>query len=266
MKYKLIALDLDGTIVHEDGDISAVDREIIQRAIGAGIMVTIATGRMYRPSAHSARELGIKIPLICYQGSLIKDAWGGKELWHRLLPLQIARQVIGIIRRMSLLSYFYLDDELYLDEVTERVEAYARRNHIEYRFVDDMIASLIKRPTEIVARGEPEKIARLALELEAEFNSRLLVTRSLSTFCEIGHPGSGKGKALEHLARYLGVERDQTVAIGDSMNDISMLQWAGLGIAMDPNSPRQVLDAADWVVDRDSGDSFRLIMEKLLDM
>ncbi|MCD6568285.1 MAG: HAD family phosphatase [Dehalococcoidia bacterium] len=266
MKYKLIAVDLDGTIVHQDGDISAGDREAIQHALGAGMMVTLATGRMYRPSARFARELGIRIPLICYQGSLIKDAWDGKELWHKLLPLQIAREVIRRIRRANLLPYFYLDDELYLDEVTERVKEYAQRNGVGFSLVDDIIASLKKKPTEIVAIGEPENVARLVLQLEAEFSSSLLVTKSYSTFCEIGHPQSGKGKALEHLARYLGVKQSQTVAIGDGINDIGMLRWAGLGIVIDSNSPRQVIDAADWVVDKEKGDSFPQVMEKLLGM
>lgn len=266
MKYKLVAIDLDGTIVHQDGAISSSDKRAIQHTIDRGMMVTFATGRMYQPSARFAQEVGINIPIICYLGALIREVWGGKVLWHKPLSLEIARRVIERIRQMDMRPYTYVDDELYLDEITERAQWYARRNGVRLNFVEDTVASLKNQPTEIAALGETANIDRLVACLDVEFGSNLLVTKSYPTFCEIGHPASGKANALEYLAKYLGVEQSQTVAIGDGINDIGMLKWSGLGIVINSNAPQEVIAAAGWVVDEENGDSFPLVMEKLLDM
>ncbi len=263
MKYQLIAIDLDGTIINQDGDIIPSAQKAIQQAINKGMKITLATGRMYQPSNCFARELGITIPLICYQGALIREPDNRNVLWHQPLSTTIARKVIKEVRQMGTHQYVFVDDEMYVEEIIERDLWYAQRNGVELHLVEDLFAFLKKPPTEIAARGEPAEIEHLVGHLNASFSSSLLVTKVHSSFCEIAHPASGKGNALKYLARLLGIKQSQTVAIGDSANDISMLQWAGLGIVVG-SAPAEVNAVADWIIDTDTEDSFAQAMERLL--
>lgn len=265
MKYRLIAIDLDGTIINKEGEIFPYAKKAIRRAIEMGMKVAIATGRMYRPSNRFAQELGISAPIICYQGALIREPHGGSVLWHKPLSIDTAREVIDKIRQIGVQQYVYVDDEIFVEEITEIALWYAQRNDVRLKLVGDLVTSLEKQPTAIAARGEQEKIDHLTDDLRGFFRSRLLVTKSYPTFCEIGHPSSGKGIALKHLAKLLGVERNQTVAIGDGPNDISMLKWAGLGIVIG-TAPQEVIAAADWVIETETGDGFTRAIETLLNM
>lgn len=265
LKYRLIAIDLDGTIINKEGEIFPNAKKVIQRAIEMGVKVTIATGRMYRPSSRFARELGLTAPIICYQGALIREPYGGNVLWHKPLSVDTAREVIDKIRQIGVQQYVYIDDEIFVEEITEKALWYAQRNDVKLNLVGDLVTSLEKQPTEIAARGEPEEIDRLTDHLKVLFGRCLLVTKSYPTFCEIGHPSSGKGIALKRLAKLLGVERSQTVAIGDGPNDLSMLKWAGLGIVTG-TAPQEVIAAADWVIETETGDGLTRAIETLLNM
>ncbi len=265
MKYRLIAIDLDGTLVNREGVILSSSRKAIRRIIDSGMKVTLATGRMYQPSSRFAQELEVSIPIICYQGALIQEPYNGSVLWHKPLPVPTARRVIKQVRQVGVQSYVYVNDQVYVEEITERGQWYAQRNGIDLNLVRDLVAFPERQPTEIVAWGEAEKIDRLIIRLDADFGSSLLVTKSYPTFCEIAHPASGKGNALEYLTKLLGIKQSQTVAIGDGPNDISMLKWAGLGIAIGTAS-EEVTAAADWVVNNETGDNFAEAVERLLDM
>lgn len=265
MKYKLIAVDLDGTLVNREGVILPGSKRAIQRAIDSGMKVILATGRMYRPSARFARKLGLSTPIICYQGALIREPHSENVLWHKPLSVPAARKVIEQVQQMGVQPYIFIDDEIYAEEITERGLWYAQRNGVKLHLIKDLVAFLERQPTVIVAWGDPVEIDRLITRLDADFGPRLLITKSYPGFCEIGHPASGKGNALRYLAKRLGIEQSQTVAIGDSPNDISMLKWAGLGIVIG-TAPEEVIAAADWVVDTETGDSFTEAVEKVLDM
>ena len=122
-----------------------------------------------------------------------------------------------------------------------------------------------KPPTKISIWGEPPNIDAAAARLTASFGPALLVTKTFPTFCELGHPGSGKGNALKHLAGLLGIGQAQTVAVGNGPNDVDMLEWAGLGIAV-AATPQEVIAAADWVIDPQSGDSLSQVVDRLVRM
>lgn len=265
VKYRLIAIDLDGTLVNREGDILSSSKKAIQRAIDSGMKVALATGRMYRPSTRFAQELQLSTPIICYQGALIREPYSRNVLWHKPLSVPTARGVIEQARQTGVQLLVYIDDEVYVEEITQRGLWYAQRNGVALHLVKGLATFLERQPTVIVAWGESAGIDRLITRLDADFGSSLLVTKSYPSFCEIGHPASGKGNALKYLAKRLGIKRSQTVAIGDGPNDISMLKWAGLGIVIGA-APEEVTAAADWVVDTETEDSFAEVVEKLLDM
>jgi len=264
MKYKLIAIDLDGTVINKGGAIIPSAKEAIGRALARGTKVTLATGRMYQPSNRFAQELGLSTPLICYQGALIREPEGKDVLWHKPLPLPLAREVVAQVRKLGVHKYVFIDDEMYVEEIHEKDAWYAERNGVKLNLVDDLLTPLSKPPTEIAARGEPEEIDRLVAHLKAYFGASLIVTKVHPAFCEIAHPDSGKGNALRYLANHLGIAQAETVAIGDGPNDISMLKWAGLGIVIGA-APEEVKAVADWVIDHGTEDDFAQAIDRLLE-
>lgn len=263
MKYRLIAIDLDGTVLDKEGVIIPSAKEAIQRVLAKGVNVTLATGRMYQPSNRFAEELGISLPLICYQGAMIREPGYGQVLWHKPLSLPMARKVITEIRQLGVHQYVYVDDGMYVEELREKDIWYAKRNYIELNLVNDLTVLLKKRPTEITVRGEPAEIERLMSRFNVCFGSGVIVNKVHASFCEIAHPKSGKDNALKYLANLLGIPQRQTVAIGDGPNDISMLKWAGLGIVIG-NAPDEVKQAADCVIDTGAQDGFAEVITKLL--
>ena len=264
MKYRLLALDLDGTVVNRDGELVSGAREVIERALAHGLTVTLATGRMYRPSNRFAGELGISAPLICHQGALIQEPGDGRVLLHVPLAAHLACRVIVEIRGEAVHQYAYVDGAMYVEEWREDDIRYARHNGVELRLVDDLTVLAERMPTEIAARGEAAEIDRLMARIRESCGPEIMVNKVHSSFCEITHSTSGKGNALKFLANRLGIPRSQTVAIGDSPNDVSMLEWAGLGIAVG-DAPAEVRASADWVVDHGSDDSFAEAIAQLLD-
>jgi len=263
LKYKLIAIDLDGTVINQDGNIIPSAKEAVQDALRVGIKVTLATGRMYRPSNCFAQELGLSTPLICYQGALIREMNDGAILWHKPLPIPLAKETIEQIRLVGVHKYLYINDELFVEDDHPKDAWYAERNSVTLNVVKDLFTVLKKEPTEIAARGDPAQIDRLITHLNKYFGGRIIATRIHSQFCEIVSPESGKGNALKYLSGLLGIKQSETVAIGDGFNDISMLKWAGLGIVIG-SAPEEVKTAADWVVDS-CGDGFAQAIQELLE-
>jgi HAD superfamily hydrolase (TIGR01484 family) len=118
--------------------------------------------------------------------------------------------------------------------------------------------------TRLVVVGDEQEIQRLETELKSEFNSRLYVTRSLPHFCEILHPQAGKDRALAWISEYLGVRQDETVAFGNGYNDVQMLEWAGLGVAVG-GAVSEVLQVADRIAPPIEEDGAAQVLEELLD-
>ncbi|MFC2008730.1 HAD family hydrolase [Chloroflexota bacterium] len=264
MKYQLVALDLDGTVVNRDGAVVPGAREAIQRVLASGSRVTLATGRMYRPTNRFAEELNISAPLICHQGALIREPGNGEVLWHMPLSVALARRVMAEVREEGVHQYAYVDGVIYVEEWREDDIRYAQHNDVELRLVDDLTVLAERQPTEIAARGEAAEIDRVVARIRVSFGPEVIVNKIHASFCEIAHAESGKGKALKYLAERLGIPQSQTVAIGDSPNDVSMLVWAGLGIAVG-DVPAEVRASADWVIDCGAEDSFREAIAQLLD-
>ena len=229
MGYRLIALDIDGTIRSNEYPISPRTRQTIAAVRRMGAAVTLATGRMFGSARRSSAELEILTPIASYQGAHIADPATGTVLWHRPLTPHMARMALDALApsRMEVMAYHA--DEVYVRGLTPRVEAYGERNDITIHVVGDLKEVAAKGLTRLVVVGDEGPIQRLEAELKAGFDSALYVTRSLPHFCEILHPQGGKDKALAWLCRYLGVRRDETVAFGNGYNDVGMLRWVVSG-------------------------------------
>lgn len=248
---RLVALDLDGTVVQEDLSIAKSTVEAVGRAREAGLFVVVATGRMFRSALPHAERLGVKEPVIAYNGALIEEASGGRVLLHKAVPLGAALGVARWCRAERLTLNVYLHDDLYVSEANESVRYYEEISGVEAWVVGDLAALLEKAeeaPTKLlVVAAADEDQEGLGTEIERRFGGALHVARSKGRFTEMTHPEATKGRALAWLSAWLGVKREEILAVGDSFNDVEMLEYAGVGAAM-ASAPQEVRSRADVTV------------------
>lgn len=261
--YKMLAIDLDDTLLNSQLKISERNKEYIQRAREAGVHVTLATGRMYCSALRYARELELNLPLITYQGALVKEAVSGETLLHRPVPLDLARQVIDRAKTLNYHINVYVNDTLYVEKLTPEAEAYQRISGITAHPVGDLLKFLNQSPTKVLIVGGVNEMDDLEQEMKRLFNNTLHITKSKPHFLEFSHPEATKGHALDTLARRWGLTPHQVIAIGDAPNDLEMLEYAGLGVVVE-NAKSPVKEKADYVTCSNDQDGVAEVIAKFI--
>ena len=236
---RLLFTDLDGTLLDRRLTLDPVDVEAAHRAQRAGNLVGIATGRMYRSALPYALQLQTRLPLICYQGALIQELPGdgaGKVLYRREVPAEVSRPVLELAHRRGYSVNVYQDDQLLVEAQNADVAFYTSVAQIEAVVATDppLEERLDRGTTKMtLVTADLDRFPRLLAEVSELVGDRAEVTRSLVGFCEITAKGVNKGEALLWLCRHLGVDRQQTIALGDAPNDLPMLRAAGTAVAVE---------------------------------
>lgn len=265
MAYKLVALDIDGTVRTQTHPVTESTRRAIAAVEKVGTMVTIATGRSYYSAVSQAKILGITSPIISFQGAHLADPSSGKVHWHRPLTPALARIALDAIETNNFDGDImaYHGHEIYVRAITSWIDAYSGRNEVVVKEVGDLTRLAEESPTRYVAVGDPEDIEALESSLLLELDSTLHITRSLPQFCEVLHPDAGKHKALAEFCLRSGINSEQVVVIGNGYNDVHMMEWAGLGVATADAVP-QALAVADRVTARVEEDGVGQLLDSLL--
>ncbi len=250
-RIRLLALDLDGTVLGPALTIRPRVLHAVAEACDTGVIVVVATGRMYQSALPIARSLGLDTPLICNQGAYVRegsreDAAPGPLLYHRPMRASVARDVIVWTRARGLDPHLNTDDRLMMEIGDEGAADYERLLWVKAEFVPDHVKAVRRRPTKVLAVGPPGLAERVLEEAREEFLDRAQVTVSHPEYLEWTAPGVHKGRALAWLARRLRVPRRQVMAVGDQLNDLEMLAMAGHGVAMG-DAPEAVRAAARYV-------------------
>jgi Cof subfamily protein (haloacid dehalogenase superfamily) len=226
--------------------------------------VIVVTGRMFRSVRPYLAQAGLDDPVICYQGAVVADPVSGEFLRHVPIPRERALEAIDAVVAAGFHLNCYVDDELYVAEITPEARAYADFQHIEIHAVGDLHAWLRSDPTKLVAVGDPEALDELEAVLKPRFRGRLFIAKSLPYFLEFAHPDVSKGAGLELVAERLGFRPEETVACGDGENDRELLDWAGFGVAV-ANARPDILARADLVVPSVEDEGVALLLETYLD-
>jgi len=242
MTYRLLALDLDGTVVGRSSALSPRIKRIVERVLEKGVVVSLATGRVFGSALPFAQELGIRAPIISSQGAMIRAPLK-RPLAEWTIPLALAHQLIAVAREAGLKLSAYMGDTLYLEGQSPR----SYPPSVEVRVVEDLFSSLPGKPHKMRFEGDEEVIRALASLLSEQFQGLLNLARPDPFSLQATHPQASKGQGLAYLARHLGIPREAVMAIGDYDNDVDMVAWAGLGVAVGNASPR-LLDVADEIV------------------
>ena len=244
---RLVAFDVDGTLVGRDLKISPRVRDAVARMRDAGVAGCLVTGRMYRSTLPFVRELHFDAPVICYQGAAIIDPTTDDVLDHIALSNEVVRELIAGAEAQRLHLQLYRNDEYYCETRNKYSELYASLAMTEPVIVPSLREAFAYSPaTKAVIVAEAAVAERYAKTLSEQMDGRAYVTRSLPEFVEVLDPAVDKGAALRFVASRLGIPMDETLAIGDSWNDAPLLRAAGFGVAMGSAPPelREIADAA----------------------
>jgi Cof subfamily protein (haloacid dehalogenase superfamily) len=243
---KLVAFDLDGTLIGRDLVVRPRVREAIAAMRGAGVAGCIVTGRMYCASVGFARDLGFDAPVVCYQGAAIVEPRDDVMLQETPLDAAAVARVIVLAKAMNVHLQLYRDDAYYCERENRFSQLYAGLSGVQPIVVPSLATAFAgSTATKAVAIDEPVRAAGLMDSFSRELADAAYVTRSYPEFIEILNPTVDKGRALRFVAERIGVDLADVTAIGDSWNDAPLLQAAGFGIAMGAAPPelRRVADA-----------------------
>jgi HAD superfamily hydrolase (TIGR01484 family) len=205
MTDRLLALDLDGTLLRSDLSVSPRNHAAVARCLSAGIRVTLATGRTYGSALPYARLWPDHILWIAAcNGAVIRPSDGGSPLRESLISLPLARQVASWAQQEQLYLKTYVDDLLLVSRATAETARFAEAQRVPYVAVGNVAAHLTKGPAKMVLIDEPTTIPSLEAEIRRRWAGQLEVTLSAPDCLELTHPGVTKGAALAVLARRAG--------------------------------------------------------------
>lgn len=248
IRPRLVAFDLDGTLLGEELLLRPRVRSAIAKMRERGVQGCIVTGRMYRAALPFARELEFTAPLVCYQGAAVIDPQTDDVLQDTPLQNAEALALEAYARENGLHLQLYANDRYYCERRTQYAALYARISGVEPVIVPSLRRQFESwDATKACIIAEPATILEHLPRVQRLCGERAYVTRSIAYFLEVMNSKVNKGKSLEIVARYLGVPLADVMAIGDSWNDAPLLRAAGFGVAMG-SAPPELREVADAIV------------------
>ncbi|WP_206811137.1 Cof-type HAD-IIB family hydrolase [Paradesulfitobacterium ferrireducens] len=263
MAIRLVAMDLDDTLLRDDWTISSRTVKAIQAAREQGVNLTIATGRMTISAKPYAEQLGVDVPVITYHGALISQALSGEIFFRKVIPSALAAELLNRIEQQGLYAQVYLRDRVMVQKVTEWTQEYERIASVNIEEAD-LAAVLAAEPEgveKILIIDEEARLDAFAPVLRESFGRDIHVTKSKPFFLELINAEVNKGVALAALARKFGVKQEEVMAVGDSLNDVEMITYAGLGVAMG-NARPEVRKIADVITGTNEEDGVAQAIER----
>jgi Cof subfamily protein (haloacid dehalogenase superfamily) len=243
--YRLVAIDLDGTLLRKDGTMGARTRLALRAAVRQGIKVVICTGRRFRTTLPILAELQLAVPVIVHGGLLIKDAGTHETLYHSYLPKDFTLAALKFLKAQGATPIVYVDlfaqgIDIYLDNESDGHPfhlKYLARNRLNCHFVGDVTEVFCPQTVHIGTLADRPSLERLNLRIEREFGAAIRHqvmnnTNEEGAFLELMSPGNSKWRALSRLIEREGYTSEQVICIGDEVNDLEMIAHAGLGVAM----------------------------------
>ncbi|HLY31883.1 MAG TPA: Cof-type HAD-IIB family hydrolase [Ktedonobacterales bacterium] len=274
--YRLVALDVDGTLLNSAHELTPRVRRAVQATRARGVIISLATGKLLRSVQSLIDELGIYGPHITCNGAVIAEARRstGRNAdqpdlrWSQPLSPSETRQALTALRRHApdLGIAWYTADTIYTDAPTGPLDAILRAYHEPpIRHVAALDPQRVQLPpaVKLLVTGSHERLARLRAALAPELAETLEVIGTTPDFLECMSRSVSKGAALRRLMEQLSVARDDTLAIGDGENDISLIEAAGMGIAMG-NAVPALTQRARLLTASNDNDGVALALERFI--
>jgi hypothetical protein len=274
MAYKLVCIDVDGTLLNNKHKITKRTKEILLKAHELGVHIVISTGRMYTDAEYYSNLIGVKSPVIASNGAFIKEKDNDKVIYKDVLSESLSLELLGIFRKHHIKPYFCTPHKFYYGNImfklfylaTKIVGSRSNKLDVEYVFSWDQWQKVLHIEKDNMVKSEIiYRDAALIYELRNELKnlSQLEIVDSSKYNIEITRKGVSKGKAVEMLASLYDLKREEIITIGDSENDLSMIEYAGLGIAMG-NAADIVKQKADYITDSNDNEGVANAINKFI--
>lgn len=276
MKYKMIFIDMDGTLLGKNKKISQFNKDIIKKAHDKGVEIVVTTGRLYNNAAYFSNILGVSSPVIAANGAVVINKKTNEIIYEREITKEDCINIYDILTKCKLPFNFHTTNKIYCSNWINRIgteilmskQKCFEHLNIEYITVksrDEWIKVFEKE------NGSMAKCIALSTNTKKVIEARAKIEKlsNVVTFASGGHSleinckGVSKGNAVKVLAKKFGINREEVICIGDNENDISMIEFAGLGIAMG-NAIDKVKDAADYITDTNKNNGVGKAIEKFI--
>ena len=266
MDYRLVVLDVDGTLLDPDHRLRPRVATAVRAVRRAGVPVALATGKLLHSVRPLLAELGVAGPQIVLNGAATVESASGEAL--RFCPLRPddLRAVVRAVRRVDagvLVSLFALDG-IFMDEAHPLVGIFAEYGEGPPVIVPDLLAAGLPPVAKVLLAGAPERLAAVRAAVAPGLPERVSITTTTPDFLEFFDEEAGKGRALAALRERLGLARAAVVAFGDGENDLPLLREAGLAVAMG-NGAAVTRAVADRIAPSNAEDGVAVVLEELLE-
>ncbi len=245
---RLIAVDLDHTLLDGDLQVSERNRRALALAAQEDVTVAIATGRTHSSARKYALDLEIEAPVISYNGAMIRGASADEPMRHVPLPADLAAEIVDLLVEKQIDLMYFIDDSIYAPRFDRWAYEYLQRTGDRAQIFGDLRRMAGKEPTKLLLLGTPEQTQERYEFFTDHYGDRVYATISLPQYMELLNPEATKASALRWLADHLDVPMEQTMALGDSLNDLEMVEAAGVGVFM-ARADEQLRQQADFVPD-----------------
>ncbi len=263
LPYRLCAIDLDDTLLGPDHAVSARNIAAVRAVVAKGVIVVIASGRMHEATLRFVEQMGLETPIISYNGAMVKNPHTGETWLHERIAGDVASQVMDFARDECLQFNYYLDDHFYSAAYTPWAKLYHDRTQAPIEILPELYETLRgTSPTKMIIVDSKERTDGLLAPFRERFGAGLYVTKSNDEYLEMMPPQANKGAALALVAGKFGVTSAQTIAFGDSYNDIPMMSWAGLSLAVG-NAKPETKAAASRTIETNAEDGVGIALEHI---
>ncbi|GLC90040.1 Cof-type HAD-IIB family hydrolase [Lysinibacillus piscis] len=260
MQYKLVVLDMDGTLLNDNHGVSEANKEAIHRIKKMGVGVTVASGRTYESIYPFIEDLGIDLPIIAANGAFIKNPLSGEVYYSESLPRHLAEEIIEYGQKHQFEMSLYLDAEVHtFNESMAKVHLELEK--LQAKLIDKFDSD--KELYKIIYGQTPEKIEEACEYLADKYKDSLYITRSADMCLDVMNMNVSKGNGLQQVMEKLHISPEEVIVMGNSFNDLPMFEVAGLAIAMD-NAPQEVKNMADFVTISNNDDGVAHALTKFI--
>jgi len=266
MKYKLIASDMDGTLVNDKSELTERTKSAIINAVDAGVLFVTATGRPFSNVQIVNELLDKDMPFIVFNGAAAYLGKSEKLLFERFLDFELAKEAFDIGQEKGMAQIIWTGPRLWANRRCEGTNTYhSLCKGLDMTIVTDLAA--IKDEADGISKvlwiDYPENIKKLSTEMRAHFGNRLKCVSSMAHFLEFVSNEAGKGAALAEIGKIFGIDKSEMIAVGDAYNDICMLEYAGFGVAV-ANAPDDIKAKCDYVTLSNNEDGVADVIERFI--
>lgn len=257
---KVLFLDMDGTTLDDDKQLSEANLDALCRAVKAGHEVVITTGRTHSSAGYLREHYGLdRIGcryMIVYNGAAILDCETGKLLYSKTIPVEYAARMIDAAREEGVYLHSYTEKKVLTERDDENLAVYLKRTSMEAEIVPDLKKAVDRPPYKLLAVEvrDPDRLLAFKQNQSSWIKGKVDMYFSCREYLEVVPEGVSKGAALQMFCKMREIPIEHTIAAGDEGNDLSMLRAAGIGCAV-ANAQEEVKKTADYVTERDNNHS-----------